>query len=147
MSFTINLYSNNEETIVVNKTLSTPLTLNANFKYGFNLTKPTLSVSTTLATMANYNYLYIPEFGRYYYITSIKGVSNSLVEIECDCDLLMSFKDEFITSDCTIERNETKGNVYVSDSLYPVESRTTTVTKKFPSAFSDTASLVLITIG
>lgn len=149
MSYTINFYSNNEETIVVNKTLSpTPsLVLTANLKYGLDVLRPILTVSTTLATVSQYNYVYIPELSRYYYIVSYKGVSNALVEIALECDLLMSWKDEFITSDCTIERNETRGNVYVSDSLFPIESRTQTVTKKFPNALSDTASMLLITIG
>lgn len=149
MSYTINFYSNNEETIVVNKTLSaTPsLVLTANLKYGLDLLKPILTVSTTLATVSQYNYVYIPELSRYYYVVGYKGVSNALVEISLECDLLMSWKDEFITSDCTIERNETRGNVYVSDSLFPVECRTQTVTKKFPNALSNTASMVLVTIG
>ena len=149
MSYTINFYSNNEETIVVNKTLSpTPsLVLTATLKYGLDLLKPILSVSTTLATVSQYNYAYIPELSRYYYVVSYKGVSNALVEITLECDLLMSWKDEFILSDCTIERNETRGNVYISDSMFPVESRTQTVTKKFPNALSNSASMLLITIG
>ena len=149
MSYTINFYSNNEETIVVNKTLSAtpPLTLTANMKYGLDLLKPILIVSTTLSEVSQYNYVYIPELSRYYYVVGYKGVSNVLVEITLECDLLMSWKDEFILSDCTIERNETRGNVYVSDSLYPIECRTQTVTKKFPNALSNTATMFLITIG
>ena len=149
MSYTINFYSNNEDTIVVNKTLSAtpPLTLTANMKYGLDLLKPILTVSTTLSVVSQYNYVYIPELSRYYYVVSYKGVSNAIVEITLECDLLMSWKDEFILSDCTIERNETRGNVYVSDSLYPIECRTQTVTKKFPNALSNTATMFLITIG
>lgn len=149
MSYTLNCYKNTEENIVVNKSLPTPipLSLSCELKYGVNLRSPVITVGTSLATMKDYNYFHIPELGRYYFRTDIKGVANNLVEISLNCDLLMSFKNEFLTSEAIIERQSYRGNVYVPDSLYPIESRTRTVTKKFPSALSSSASMVLITIG
>lgn len=149
MAFTLNCYINHEDNNVVNKTLTVPvpLILSCEFKYGIDLRQPLLQVSTTLATIKPYNYFHIPELGRYYYAVDKKGVSNNIVELSLDCDLLMSFKDEFLSSECVIERNSTRGNVYVPDSMYPIESRTNVVTKKFPSALSSTASMVLVTIG
>lgn len=149
MSYTLNCYTNTEEKIVVNKSLPAiiPLTLSCDLKYGVNLRKPVLTVGQSLATMKTYNYFYIPELGRYYFREDIKGVANNLVEITLDCDLLMSFKSEILTSDAIIERQNYRGNVYVPDSLYPIESRTRTVTKKFPQALSSSATMVLITIG
>ena len=149
MAHSIYCYKNYEENNVVNKTLpaTPPLTLSCDFKYGLNLRQPTLTVSTTLATIKDYNYFYIPDYGRYYFKIDNVGVSNSLVTLTLDCDLLMSFKDEFLLSDAIIERNQTRGNVYVPDTMYPIEARTNVVTKKFPSALSTTASMVLVTIG
>lgn len=149
MAFTLQCFTNYEDNNVVNKTLASPppLTLSCDFKYGINLRQPVVVLSTTLLTLEPYNYFYIPEFGRYYYKVEFKGVSNNLVEATLDCDLLMSFKDEFILSEAIIERNQTRGNVYVPDSMYPIEARTNVVTKKFPSALSTTASMVLVTIG
>lgn len=149
MAHSIYCYKNYEENNVVNKTLpaTPPLTLSCDFKYGLNLRQPTLTVSTTLATIKDYNYFYIPDYNRYYFKVDNVGVSNSLVTLTLDCDLLMSFKDEFLLSEAIIERNQNRGNVYVPDSMYPIEARTHVVTKKFPSALSTTASMVLVTIG
>lgn len=149
MSFTLQCFTNYEDNNVVNKTLASPppLSLSCDFKYGINLRQPVLVLSTTLLTIEPYNYFYIPELGRYYYKVEFKGVSNNLVEVTLDCDLLMSFKNEFIYSEAIIERNQTRGNVYVPDSMYPIEARTNVVTKKFPAALSTTASMVLVTIG
>ena len=149
MAFTLNCFTNFQENNVVSKTLTSPvpLSLSCEFKYGLNVRQPVVVVSTSLSTLEPFNYFQIPELGRYYYKVEFKGVSNNLVEATLDCDLLMSFKDEFLLSDAIIERNQTRGNVYVPDSLYPIESRTNVVTKKFPSALSTTASMVLVTIG
>lgn len=149
MAYTLNCYVNNDENIVVNKTLGQSFDLTCQMKYGLNVRQPVvvLAPNMPLTQFSDYNYFYIPELSRYYYKTDIKGVSNNLIELSLDCDLLMSFKDEFLLSDCIVERNETKGNVYIADSMYPIESRTNVVTKKFPNALSNTASMVLITIG
>lgn len=52
------------------------------------------------------NYVYIPEFSRYYYINDIIVVTNALIQINTDVDVLMSFKDAILTLDAFIGRNE-----------------------------------------
>lgn len=52
------------------------------------------------------NYVYIPEFKRYYYINDIIVVTNALIQINTDVDVLMSFKDDILTLDAFIGRNE-----------------------------------------
>lgn len=52
------------------------------------------------------NYVYIPDFNRYYYINDIIVVTNALIQINTDVDVLMSFKDDILTLDAFIGRNE-----------------------------------------
>lgn len=52
------------------------------------------------------NYVYIPEFKRYYYINDIIVVTNALIQINTDVDVLMSFKDDILNLDAFIGRNE-----------------------------------------
>ena len=52
------------------------------------------------------NYAYIPELKRYYFITDIVAVNNTLWELTMHCDVLMSFKDEIYNVDGYVSRNE-----------------------------------------
>ena len=149
MSYTLNCYANYEEMNVVNKTLpeNPSLSLSCNLKYGLNERQPTLIVGCDITTLTQYNYFHIPELGRYYFKVDLIGVSNILCELSLDCDLLMTWKGQFLSSECIVERNENRGNTYVVDSVYPVESRTTTITKKFSKSLHDGESIILVTIG
>ena len=43
------------------------------------------------------NYLWIPQFDRYYFIDDITSVTNTLWRIDCSVDVLMSFKKDLRT--------------------------------------------------
>lgn len=57
-------------------------------------------------TFPNYNYCYITEFNRYYYIEDIISVRNGLWELSLSVDVLMSFKDKLLECSAFIDRNE-----------------------------------------
>lgn len=63
------------------------------------------------------NYVYIPEFKRYYYINDIIVVTNALIQINTDVDVLMSFKDDILNLDAFVARNEFNFNQFVKDDL------------------------------
>lgn len=53
-----------------------------------------------------FNYVYIPEFKRYYYVNDIISVASGLWRIELNVDVLMSYKREFLDIECIINRQE-----------------------------------------
>lgn len=55
-----------------------------------------------------YNYAYIPQFNRYYFIDSITAESGSLQRLSMSCDALQSFKDELLSCYAIIESAEGK---------------------------------------
>lgn len=63
------------------------------------------------------NYAYIPEFSRYYYIIDIISVNQHLWRINMRCDVLMSFKDEILATECFVARNENTYDPMVRDDL------------------------------
>lgn len=68
------------------------------------------------------NYVYIPEFNRYYFIDDIEVINNRLWRIYCSVDALMSFKDEILELNCLINRQEWLTDGLIVDSKFPVSS-------------------------
>ena len=70
----------------------------------------------------NFNYFYVEEFRRYYYLTSFIISSNQLATITGVVDPLYSFKDAIIENEAYIERNEFTYDANMDDPLFPVGS-------------------------
>lgn len=67
-----------------------------------------------------YNYCYIPDFGRFYYVTKQLIKTGSLTEIHLQCDVLQSWKTQILSNKAVVERsaNDSNVNAYFSDSMY-----------------------------
>lgn len=53
----------------------------------------TIRYDPSTNTVFKFNYCYIPEFERYYFITSVKYVTSLIIELTCHVDVLMTYKD------------------------------------------------------
>lgn len=65
---------------------------------------------------ANVNYCYVADFGRYYYVS---GVSHDgpFCLIECECDVLATYKSQIGSYTAYIERSSSSYDLNVSDAL------------------------------
>ena len=66
------------------------------------------------------NYLYIPDFNRYYFINSITHEITGVSTIYAHCDVLQSFYDEIINLPCIVKKAESNGafNSFIPDNTY-----------------------------
>lgn len=80
-----------------------------------DLYKPVLRLSTGYATAGNY--IYIPDFGRYYYIVNKTLEKAGYTVIECECDVLKSFASEILNTSQLILRSADTENENVKHSL------------------------------
>lgn len=67
-----------------------------------------------------YNYCYIPEFERFYFITEQIAKTGNVTEIHMQVDVLQSWKTQIKTNKAVIERsaNTSNNNAYFSDDMY-----------------------------
>lgn len=107
--------------------------------------RPSLRVSSGLIGQG-VNYLYISELERYYYINDWI-MENGYIRLECEVDVLMSFKDEIKERSVVVKRNEKKYNLYLDDPKYKIQNRTATMTKEFPNGFGTAKHLVMGVVG
>lgn len=131
MSYTCTLYTNTSNPNVLNKSIATLGSFSCDFKNTIDVETPEVYVAAG-ATYDKANYMYIPEFGRYYFCKARAGVGNTIT-FECKSDPLMSFKAGLLSSKAVIARNPWHFNLYIPDSKLPIESRNITSTLKFPN--------------
>lgn len=63
----------------------------------------------------DFNYVYIPNFNRYYFIDNIVSLRNNVWTLSLSVDVLMSFKEQIKECDGFIARNEFEFNNYLID--------------------------------
>lgn len=99
-----------------------------------SVVRPNLKVSSGLIGQS-VNYLYIAELERYYYIKNWI-MENGHVRLECEVDVLMSFKNDIKKQNAIVARNEKLFNLYLEDNKIKVQNRTCVRTVVFPSGFN-----------
>lgn len=142
---TISFYNCTDDSVVVNKTLVSPLTLTGYLREATSIMEPVISIEAE--TLVGKNYAYISEFGRYYFITDIVSEVNGLWRVSMKVDVLMSFKDQFLLLQAIVGRNEERFNHYITDGKVVTRADPIIITKRFPGNHFLKNNLVLAVAG
>lgn len=140
------LYTINDPENVVNKVLPVPYEMNIRLKSDTDLTNPSILLSSVLGVnYLDFNYCYIPQLERYYFIQSIDSVNAKIWRLTCECDVLMTYKADILASNARLRRNIKNGdyfNASIDNSiLKTVSLHNSNVT------IGDDNSLILTTVG
>lgn len=102
---TIKLYKCLDRKNKLNKALQNEKVITGSLKNKVSVINPTIILKReTNFNFSDYNYCYIEEFNRYYFIQNININNLSLFEIELKEDVLMSFKSDI--NKMTVQINE-----------------------------------------
>lgn len=95
MSITIKLYNVSDENNTINKTLGTSTDFSGTIRDpgSVDVVHPEILIESNIY---GYNYAYIDEFHRYYYITELTQVRNGLCMLSLESDPLMSFASDIL---------------------------------------------------
>ena len=140
------LYKNASEPNTINKTISNALTLSGVLREESSISKPTFRICSN-SDISQYNYCYIPEFGRYYFISEIVIERTGIWNISTKCDVLESFKNKILDLEAVIGRQENEFNLYFSDPEWKVYENDHVMTRDFPSGFDNTGTYYLTVAG
>lgn len=132
---TITLYQCADDRRKLNKTLSAARSYNVSLKDDTSAVNPTLILSKPLPP--NYNYCYIPNFKRYYFITDSRVLIGKQYEISLTCDVLMSFAETIKNSPVILRRSSNFGNKLIPDRI-PLLSKRQYIYKNFQGGDLDT---------
>lgn len=129
----LKLYKSLDEKNRIRKTLTEELILNGALRDKSSVIKPTILIQTD---PLDYNYAYIPEFGRYYFINNVVAMRNKSFIIDLKCDVLMSYADEIYRLRALIDREETQSQQYVTGD-FVIDARHNTEKITFTNPFTE----------
>lgn len=141
----IKLYKNLSEANTIGKSLTQESVRTGTLKDGCSVLSP--SVVLTGENLSGFNYAYIPEFSRYYFIKEITSVKSGLWEISMRVDVLETYKDSIKANTAILKRQEKIWDMYINDEKFKAESTNKTATIMFPQNHFNTVNFILTVAG
>lgn len=139
----IQLYSMTSEKNRLGKNKTALSTITGSLRNQCNILTPSIVIEYLPPT--SFNYFYIPEFSRYYFVTNITYITNSIVEITGSVDVLDSYEQQIRANSGVIQRQENIYNLDLYDKSFLTQQNTQLQVKQFPHGFNRTPQLVLAT--
>lgn len=113
--------------------------------YGqIDIEAPTMLIATVSGL---YNYCYIPDYGKYYYVSEPTRAQNGMSYYKMEVDPLMSNASDILNLDVTVERQQSNFNEYINDGTFVADTREFIQCVNFSNGFNDTGELILVTAG
>ena len=125
----VTLYYNADKNIVAQKHLTSVGSFEGDFRATADVLRPTLIIQAEIPTSANY--VYIPDFHRYYYISERREITKDLTEFSLYVDVRKSFYNNLMANKGIVARNANNYNMYLSDNRIPIGARKALAIKKF----------------
>ena len=101
-----------------------------------DIMNPILKIGKNIDPL-NYNYVYIPEFKRYYYVSKPPTFEDGFYRVELHVDVLMSFKNEILQQNVIVSRQQNSYNLYQVDEKMKFYNTNATKVKEFPNRLFD----------
>lgn len=144
------LYDNRSDLDTMFKDLNAIITLNdVKMKEPTQLLNPNFIISGVNSdAIIQCNYIYCPQFKRYYVVKDKTSVHTDVWELHCEIDVLETFRNQIADLEAVIERQEFVYNLYLDDGTMKAYSDPYVQTKIFPISFNDKGTeYILIAIG
>lgn len=140
------LYVNNSEKNKIGKTLTNDFSLSGTLRDATNIINPVILIE--ISEIGNYNYCYINNFNRYYFITDITVIRTGLFAISLMVDVLESFKSDIKNLSVILLNTQNVGSSnYLSSPVFRNNVKSKTDILNFPNGLNDSGEFILITAG
>lgn len=128
--------------------LSEPFTLNGTLTLDCSMVDPVIEIEKTNPVYYQYNYMYIPDFKRFYFISDWINTANNLWQLRAHVDVLYTYASEIYRAQAIASKAQsaTVSSNEIDDGSYAAEVPTQIKTYSFSNSF-DTVSAVLIVSG
>ena len=110
----LTLYKTESAPNVIGKELTDSLSITINLKASTNVIDPEILLSARPAVdYFVYNYAHIDSLNRYYFIDSVEVLSGNITRLVLRCDVLETYKDSVLNSNCRYKRKVQAGDYFV----------------------------------
>lgn len=143
----IQLCSTKSENNVIGKDVSIIATASCTVKGDISLTNPTVIINYS-SNLVNINYSHIAEWGRWYYVKDIRGLTGGRYEVDLVSDPLQSFADDIKKCPAILAETQKTGlNRYLPSESFVRNVKATTNIITFSNGLLDNGEFILITAG
>ena len=143
---TVHMMVSRSDPRALTKVLEDVYTMTGTLKDTSSLIDPVILLDIPAGAIASCNYMHIPDFGRYYYISDMVSVRYSLTEVHAHVDVLTSWADGIRANQGIIRRQQNDWNLYLNDGSFKIYQNSAVLTRPFPTGFT-TQELVLAVAG
>lgn len=143
----VKLYYNSSDNRCINKNIIDGEAILGTLRTSTSIISPVITFGSN--SPLRYNYAYISEFKRYYYIKNVTSVRNNLWEVQFEIDPLMSFKADICVLKVVVDKqsDESNGDEYIDDSSLVTDNLMFNTVYNFPNGFNNNGEYILITAG
>lgn len=132
---TVNLYNNASAPNYIDKNISLVQSLTGVLRNPASVTDPVITIERD--SPIGFNYAYIPEYRRYYFVTGISMIGDKLLALSLHVDVLMTYKDAIRDMNAIIKRQENSFNLYLDDGIFKAYQNTKHKIIKLPYGFTE----------
>lgn len=147
----ISLFNCTAERNRVNKSnyISNRFAVNGTLRNESSAIDPVIRIEKTNPVSNLYNYMYIDEFKRWYFINDIISIRNKIWEIHAHVDVLYTWGADIANMECVIDKSEQfdNANLYYDDGSFILDSRNNIELKEFQNGFNENGTYILICAG
>lgn len=127
------------------KSIIWSLNLTGQLKNTSSIVNPTILVEAV--NPSTYNYMYIPEFNRYYFIENCRSIRANLWEIDCKCDVLETYSTAIKANSGIVLRQKNIRNKYLTDNKISLNKTMRIRLKAFNYTFAPQRLLLVVAGG
>ena len=138
MAFNVNFYTFAKKSNSTARPTGTGEVISCILKTDSSIRNPVIILERGLASSPSWNYAYIPEYGRYYYINNWSWTDHRLWAADMTCDTLATFKQQIGDAFLYILRSSQASDGSIEDNYYPAKTTSIfqTLTADTPFTFN-----------
>ena len=121
----------------IQKNVSFAVSIPGTLREGSDVVNPSIMIESSADAVCGFNYAYIPEFKRYYFIQNCTAFRAGLTILTMTVDVLYTYKESILNSPAIVVRSSRTGDGIFSlpDDRYPIKQSETTHVITFESLY------------
>ena len=131
---------------VINKTLGVPIEIDILLKADVNIVNPIIVLRSIVGVDFDaFNYAFIPELKRYYFVDSIDSLNGQTWRLSLTVDVLQSYKDDILNSNARLKRGIKTGDYM--DATLDMSVTKSVMVYNSNKGFTGEKTIILTTLG
>lgn len=143
----ITFYKNNSPNNYLTKQLAGAVNMTGELRNESSVIDPVILIE--YSNLSKFNYLYIPDFLRFYFIRNIESIRTNIWAVHCHVDVLNTYRSEIKLHQAIISKtaNYDDADLIIDDGDWVCENRMFNTIIEFPKGLNEHGTNILITAG